>query len=156
MAVVGRKIGNGPGVNRKASRQRWGSFYCSLVSCDKKMTVHVCAMMSLTVRWGSSYCSLVSCDKWMTDGSGDFDDVYLFFCLFMFVDQAYKGQGGREDVSFIPLSFLRHYHHHQLSTMSSPSPAYTSFLFSYREDGPAPDIVESMEEVGGSASLSLN
>ena len=40
--------------------------------------------------------------------------------------------------------------------MSSPSPAYTSFLFLFREDAMAPEVVESMEQVGGLASLSLN
>ena len=39
--------------------------------------------------------------------------------------------------------------------MSATTPAYVAYPFSYQEDSPAPDIVESMEEVGGPASSSL-
>ena len=35
------------------------------------------------------------------------------------------------------------------------SPAYTSFPLSYKEDACAQDVVESMEQVGGLASLCL-
>ena len=55
-----------------------------------------------------------------------------------------------------PLPLLSLSFHHIITNMSSPSPAYTSFLFSFREDTMAPDVVESMEQVGGLASLSLN
>ena len=64
-----------------------------------------------------------------------------------------EGQGRLLPHSSLPLSS---HHYSQSSTMSSPSPAYCSFPFTFREDGPAPDIVESMEEVGDPASLSLN
>ena len=86
----------------------------------------------------------------------DFDVACLFLCLFAFVDEAYKGWRG---VRPFPSSFsspFHHYHHHQLSTMSSPSPTYVAYPFLFREDTSAPDVVESMEEVGGPASLSLN
>ena len=79
----------------------------------------------------------------------------LFSYLSLFDNQAYKGRGVFAFISSFPSSPFHHHYSHQ-TTMSSPSPAYTSFPFSYREDGPAPDIVESMEEVGGPASLSLN
>ena len=52
--------------------------------------------------------------------------------------------------------FPHHYYYYHIDNMSSPSPAYNSFPFSFREDASAPDVVESMEQVGGLASLSLN
>ena len=72
----------------------------------------------------------------------------------MFVVWEYKGSGGVLDIS--PFSSLHHYHHYYFHAMSSPSPAYTSFLFSFRGDAPASQVVEAMEQVGGPASLSLN
>ena len=51
---------------------------------------------------------------------------------------------------------LIYFHNFIVINMSSPSPAYTSFPFSFEEDTMAPDVVESMEQVGGLTSLSLN
>ena len=55
-----------------------------------------------------------------------------------------------------PLPLLSSAFHNIVINMSSPSPAYTSFPFSFREDAMAPEVVESMEQVGDLASLSLN
>ena len=75
----------------------------------------------------------------------------------MFALQAYKRWGGEDGFSPFPSSspFISLYNSTTID-MSSPSPAYTSFPFSFKEDAMAPDVVESMEQVGDLASLSLN
>ena len=65
--------------------------------------------------------------------------------------------GSEDGFSPLPSSFpLTDLHNSTIINMSSPSPAYTSFLFSFRGDAMAPDVVECMEQVGDLASLSLN
>ena len=52
---------------------------------------------------------------------------------------------------FTPLLPPHHYYLNQIN-LSSP----VAFPFSFKEDALAYDVVESMEQVGGLASLSLN
>ena len=69
----------------------------------------------------------------------------------MFVVQAYKRLGEFEFVSSLfslPL-------HHTFLTQPNMSPAHSSFLFSFKEDACAQEVVESMEQVGDLASLCL-
>ena len=119
----------------------------------KRMTgfaAHGCALRPF-------YCLSFSCDKRVTNQSGDFACLCLFLYLLVFVIPAYKGW--LRELSFLhsplplPSSVL---HNSIIIYMSSPSPAYTSFPFSFTEDALAPDVVESMEQVGDLASLSLN
>ena len=91
----------------------------------------------------------------MTDQSGDLACPCLFLCLTVFAPQVYKRWGGKDGVLHSPLPLPSSVLYNSSSIdMSSPSPAYTSFSFT--EDAMAPDVVESMEQVGGLASLSLN
>ena len=71
----------------------------------------------------------------------------------MFVVLAYKRLEGGRRHSLTPLFPSLHHYYSIQSIMSSP--AYTSVLFSYKEDACAQDVVESMEQVGGLASLCL-
>ena len=69
----------------------------------------------------------------------------------MFVVRMYKRLG---ELGCCP-SFLSLPFHHNIHTqfdMSSP----VAFPFSFKEDASAYDVVESMEQVGDLASLSLN
>ena len=77
-------------------------FYCSLFSCDKRMTAHGCALRSF-------YCSSLSCDNWMINQSGDFVCSCLPFCLIVFVTQAYKRLGEWGGHSSLPSSPFHHY-----------------------------------------------
>ena len=89
----------------------------------------------------------------MTNQSGDFACPCLFLYLFMFVVPAYKRLEGRVIVLLTPLFPSSHYYLSTQLIMSSP--AYSSVPFSYKEDACAQDVVESMEQVGGLASLCL-
>ena len=81
--------------------------------------------------------------------------VCSLVCLCL-LTKCIKAEGQRRLFPIPLFPSLSHQHYPHYSTMSSPLPAYYSIPFTFREDGPAPDIVESMEEVGGPASLSLN
>ena len=89
----------------------------------------------------------------MTNQSGDFACSCLFLYLLVFVAPAYKRFGEMSRLFFTPLFLSLHHYHSTQIIMSSP--AYTSFPFSYKEDACAQDVVESMEQVGGLASLCL-
>ena len=87
----------------------------------------------------------------MINRSGDFIYCYLLFSLLVFVTQAYKGWASWDRLSSLPsLPF-----HHTFPTHISMSPTPSSFPFSFKEDACASDVVESMEQVGGLASLCL-
>ena len=89
----------------------------------------------------------------MTDQSGDLACPCLFVYLIVFVVSAYKRLEWMS-CHFLTPPFLSLHHYYPSQTIMS-SPAYTSFPFSYKEDACAQDVVESMEQVGGLASLCL-
>ena len=87
----------------------------------------------------------------MINQSGDFVDHCLFLGLFVFVSQAYKRLGELGSFPSLPSLLL----HHLFTNQITMSPTHSSFLFSFKEDASAPDMVESMEQVGDLASLCL-
>ena len=72
---------------------------------------------------------------------------FVWLCLLL---KRIKGGEGRVVVSSLPSSSSRYYFPTS-TTMSSP----VAFPFSFKEDALAYDVVESMEQVGDLASLSL-
>ena len=76
--------------------------------------------------------------------SGDFIYYCLFLYLLVFVVQVYK----RLEALGLDFSFLSFLSHHIFPTPINMSPAHSSFLFSFKEDACASDVVESMEQVG--------
>ena len=87
----------------------------------------------------------------MINQSGDFACYCLFLYLVVFVVPAYKGWN--VSCRFLTPLFLP-LHHYYLNPLIMSFP--TAFPFSFKEDALAYNVVESMEQVGGLASLSLN
>ena len=88
----------------------------------------------------------------MINQSGHLVCFCLSLCLLLFAVGAYKGRNalsGRSSFLSLPL------HHYFYNRTIMSSPAYTSFLFLFKEDACAQEVVESMEQVGGLASLCL-
>ena len=97
----------------------------------------------MAAHWSRSIVLPFPRDNRMINQSGDLVCLCLSLCLLLFVIQAYKrwGKWGVRSSLFFPSP--HHYYFNRIS-MSSP----VAFLFSFKEDALAYDVVESMEQIG--------
>ena len=81
--------------------------------------------------------------------------LLVLVCSFVWLRLLFQCIKGRRWVVVFLTPLFPLFHHYYSTQPIMSSPAYTSFPFSYKEDACAQDVVESMEQVGGLASLCL-
>ena len=147
-----------------------GLFYCFLLSCDKRMTAFCCAQLHIGTAllffpfmwYKGDWIRLnvaahgsrsIVLDLHVIIG-WYIGQVTLCVGVCFFVWSCLSSKCIKVGVIWGWFCTLLPFPHHYLLNQTM-SPTYTSFLFSFKEDTSAPNVVEAMEQVGDPFSLCL-